>query len=80
MENGCTGIFDEEAANVERNRGKRDDEPKERISGKTINELAKKLVNFLESKFASASRDEIQSVCQSAIELFTTIGGIVSSF
>lgn len=80
IENDCKCIFDEEAINVEKNAGKGEDEPKEKIAGKTLNELAKRLVQFVEFKFVSPTRDEVYSVCQSVIEIFTTIGGIVRFF
>lgn len=77
LENGCKPIFDEETKNVLRNGN--DQEMKERIAGKSLNELAKRLVSFIGYKYTNSSRDDIKSVCQSALELFTTIGGIVST-
>lgn len=49
----------------------------ERIAGRSLNELAKKIVEFLVEKFTSPSREEMQAVCDSAVELFSTIGGKV---
>lgn len=77
MENGCKPIFDEERKNMLRNG--QGEEMKERIAGKSLNELAKRLVSFIEHKYTNSSRDDIENVCQSALELFTTIGGIVSA-
>lgn len=80
MENGCSTIFDEELTNVQKNEAKKSGETIERICSKSIKELAKKLFMFLELKYTSPTKDEVQSVCESAMKLFTTIGTIVSTF
>lgn len=77
LENGCKPIFDEETKNLLKNG--QDEAMKERIAGKSLNELAKKLVIFINSKYSNSTRDDIKNVCQSALDLFTTIGGIVST-
>lgn len=56
------------------------EEIKERIAGNSLSELAKKLIAFIDYKYTNPSRDEIKSVCKSALELFTTIGGMVSTY
>lgn len=79
MQNGCKSLFDEEVRNVEKNDQNKENgaESIERIAGQSLNELAKKIVMFLEEKFSSPSREEMSAVCDSAIELFSTIGGKV---
>lgn len=80
MMNGCKPIFDEERRNVLRNDQEESAQMVERIAGKSLNEFAKKLISFIEYKYSNPSRDNIKKVCQSAMELFTTIGGIVSNY
>lgn len=79
MENECKPIFDEELTNVQNNEKKRPGEVKEKISRKSVKDLAKKLISFIEYKYTSSTKDEVRSVCESAVELFTTLGGMVSS-
>lgn len=80
IENGGKPIFDEEYRNVLRNNDKIGNDPIEKLSGKTLNHLSQLLVCFVEYKFEKPSRNDISNVCKCALNLFTTIGGLVSIF
>lgn len=70
MENGFRTLFIED---------ERNQETKNRMNSKSINQLAKKLCEFIEVKFETlANSDHISNVCNNAVQLFPSIGEVVS--
>lgn len=71
MENGLRTIFIENERNVKTN---------ERMNSKSVNELAKKLCEFIEIKFETlGNTDHISNVCNCSVQLFPSIGDVVSN-
>lgn len=70
MENGLRTLFTEDKRNQETN---------VKMNSKSVNELAKKLCTFVDVKFETlANSGHISNVCNSAIQLFCSIGEVVS--